>query len=148
MIILNNVDLKQLASSIANCLKGNEIILLIGDLGSGKTTFTKYLVKSIDKNLEDEVNSPTFTIMNVYETDKFNIYHLDLYRVKDFDITDFIGNGIILVEWAKEEEFKELNIPILIFKFEIGKDINFRNLYIELINADYIKKCIEGELAL
>ncbi len=147
MLKLKNVDLKELevlAQNIANCLKGNEIILLIGDLGSGKTTFTKYLVKSIDKNLEDEVNSPTFTIMNVYETNKFNIYHLDLYRVKDFDITDFIGNGIILIEWAKEEEFKELDVPVLVFKFEIGDDISLRDISIKSINADYIKKCIEG----
>ena len=145
---LENVDLeglKNLAERLAKCLKGNEIILLKGDLGSGKTTFTRYLVGAIDSSLEDEVNSPTFTIMNVYEGNRFNIYHIDLYRAKEFDVSDIVGNGVVIIEWAKEKEFENVEQPVVILNFSIGDDIDLRNIEIKVKNGDYIKKCIRGD---
>ena len=138
-------ELKQLTDRLANCLKGNEIILLQGNLAAGKTTFTRYLVSSIDPSVEDEVNSPTFSIMNEYETSKFPIYHIDLYRVKDFDFTDVLGNGVIIVEWAEEELKNELsqytNLPIIFIKISVKND-ETRLFEIDFINADYLKECI------
>ena len=138
-------ELKQLTNRLANCLKGNEIILLQGNLAAGKTTFTRYLVSSIDPSVEDEVNSPTFSIMNEYETSKFTIYHIDLYRVKDFDFTDVLGNGIVIVEWAEKKLKNELsqytNLPVIFIKIYVEND-EIRLFDIDFINADYLKECI------
>ncbi|WP_297456627.1 tRNA (adenosine(37)-N6)-threonylcarbamoyltransferase complex ATPase subunit type 1 TsaE [Persephonella sp.] len=138
-------ELKQLTNRLANCLKGNEIILLQGNLAAGKTTFTRYLVSSIDPSVEDEVNSPTFSIMNEYETSKFPIYHIDLYRVKDFDFTDVLGNGIVIVEWAEKKLKNELsqytNLPVIFIKIYVEND-EIRLFDIDFINADYLKECI------
>ena len=141
---IDETDLKNLLESLVKCLKGNEIFLLIGNLGAGKTTFVKYLVSFIDEDLKDEVNSPTFVVMNVYETKNFNIYHIDLYRVKDFDLTDIVGNGLIFIEWAEIKEFEGLNLPIITVNLEIGKDINRRNIKIEISNGDYLKRCLDN----
>ncbi len=134
-------DLKIFAEKIAECLKGNELILLVGNLSAGKTTFTKFLVSALGIGDESEVNSPTFTVMNEYETEKGVVYHIDLYRVKQFDITDILGFGIIIIEWAEEKEFKDINNPMLKLEFEI-LDEEKRKIKISLKNADYIKNCI------
>ncbi len=138
-------ELRQLTDRFANCLKGNEIILLQGNLAAGKTTFTRYLVSSIDPSVEDEVNSPTFSIMNEYETSKFPVYHIDLYRVKDFDLTDVLGNGVVIVEWADEELKNELSqytdLPVIFIKISVEND-EIRLFNIDFINADYLKECI------
>lgn len=141
---IDETDLKNLLESLVKCLKGNEIFLLIGNLGAGKTTFVKHLVSFIDEDLKDEVNSPTFVVMNVYETKNFNIYHIDLYRVKDFDLTDIVGNGLIFIEWAEIKEFEGLNLPVITVNLEIGKDINRRNIKIEISNGDYLKRCLDN----
>ncbi len=141
---IDETDLKNLVGSLVKCLKGNEIFLLIGDLGTGKTTFVKHLVSFIDEDLKDEVNSPTFVVMNVYETKNFNIYHIDLYRVKDFDLTDIVGSGLIFIEWAEIKEFEGLNLPVITVNLEIGKDINKRNIKIEISNGDYLKRCLDN----
>lgn len=80
------------------------VILLDGDLGAGKTTFTKGLARGI--GVEEIVNSPTFTIMKKYVTKDYRrvLYHLDLYRLDhagdDFDLEEYIdGQGMIVVEW-------------------------------------------------
>lgn len=78
------------------------VILLDGDLGAGKTTFTKGLAKSF--GIKEIVNSPTFTILKTYQT-AFgqDFYHLDLYRLteagQDFDLEEYIDDGIVVVEW-------------------------------------------------
>ncbi len=124
-------ELYEFAQKFSKCLKGNELILLYGDLSAGKTTFTKALVSSIDKSLEDEVNSPTFTVMNIYETDKFPIYHIDLYRVKEFDISDIVGQGLIIVEWADFQDFSEYEdiIPLIKIKINFSKEGRFLDIY-------------------
>lgn len=132
-------DLYNFAKRFSKCLKGNELILLYGDLSAGKTTFTKALVSSIDKSLEDEVNSPTFTVMNIYETPEFPIYHLDLYRVKEFDISDIVGNGLIIVEWANFQDFSDYDVP----KIEIK--IEFENTgRIFYVNGNNIENCLKS----
>jgi len=101
IIIKSLEELDKLTKEIAKNLKGNEIILLKGDLGAGKTTFTKYLLKNL--GVDEDVTSPTFTVMNQYESPNFDIYHIDMYRVNDIDISDLIGNGLIIIEWPKIE---------------------------------------------
>ncbi len=141
-ILINSVeDLKSFAENLTDCLKGNEVILLIGNLSAGKTTFTKFLVSALGIEDETEITSPTFAVMNEYETLKGTVYHIDLYRVKKFDITDILGYGIILIEWADEKDFLNLEVPVIKIEFEILEDEK-RRLKIYIKNADYIKKCI------
>jgi tRNA threonylcarbamoyladenosine biosynthesis protein TsaE len=107
---LNEVDL------VANQLINNvetKILLFYGDMGVGKTTLIKAIVKALGSN--DEVSSPTFSIVNEYELENDKIFHFDLYRIKDLDeaynfgIEDYIySDNWILVEWPEKIE------PILI----------------------------------
>lgn len=77
----------------------------LGDLGSGKTKFAEGILKYFGK--EDEISSPTFTIVNEYHTDNFNIYHFDVYRLEDEDEFYAIGGeeyfekGVCLIEWGE-----------------------------------------------
>ena len=141
-ILINSLEeLQQFAHNLAQCLKGDELFLLIGNLSAGKTTFTKFLVLNLGIEDESEITSPTFAVMNEYETQKGTVYHIDLYRVKNFDITDILGYGIILIEWANEKEFENIDVPIIKLEFEITGE-NKRKIKIYLKNADYLKKCI------
>lgn len=103
-------DTYQLAKLLANELNGGEIILLNGDLGAGKTTFTKGLAKAL--NIQDEVTSPTFTILNVYEDGSLKLNHLDMYRVESSDELEELGiedcfddESVTVIEWNKFEHF-------------------------------------------
>ena len=80
------------------------VILLTGEMGAGKTTFTSHLVRSFDKSLNP--NSPTFNLMNEYRTSEFSIFHFDLYRLKSSEEVDNLGfeeiwgkRGLSIVEW-------------------------------------------------
>lgn len=110
-----NVNIKTISSSedmisfgqeLGNSLKGGEIIELIGDVGAGKTTFTKGLAKSL--GITDEIQSPTFTISRVYEGSKNNLVHYDFYRLNDagimaIEMQDIIDdpNNITVIEWGE-----------------------------------------------
>lgn len=99
----------RLAERFAKSLKGGEIILLNGDLGAGKTTFAKSLLKSL--GVKEAVTSPTFTIMKRYEGEKFSLNHFDLYRIESTEELEELGfdeylsepNAISIVEWNKFE---------------------------------------------
>lgn len=109
-IIIKDMDeLEKFAEEFSKILKGKEIVLLKGELGVGKTTFTKYLLKHLD--VQDDVVSPTFTIMNEYNG-KFNIYHIDMYRIEKFDISDIVGSGVIIIEWPKEEDYTLYGVDV------------------------------------
>lgn len=97
---------KKLASFLHSC----DIVVLSGDLGSGKTKFTQGFLSYF--GLENEISSPTFTIVNEYYTNELNIYHFDVYRLSSPDEFYAIGgeqyfeNGICLIEWG--EQIKEV----------------------------------------
>jgi tRNA threonylcarbamoyladenosine biosynthesis protein TsaE len=92
----------QFADKLARFLKPGDVIALEGDLGAGKTTFTKGLARGLE--IKKTVNSPTFTIIKEYHG-RLPLYHMDVYRVKDafedlgFD-EYFEGEGVTVVEWA------------------------------------------------
>ncbi len=99
-----------LASRIADELEGGEVILLNGDLGAGKTTFTKGLAKAL--GVEEEVTSPTFTILNTYDSGRIKLNHLDMYRVENSDELAELGiedcmdeESVTVIEWNKYERF-------------------------------------------
>lgn len=94
----------------------SKTLLFYGDMGVGKTTLIKTIVKALGSN--DEVSSPTFSIVNEYELENDKIFHFDLYRIKDieeaynFGIEDYLySNNWILIEWPEKIE------PILIDDF-------------------------------
>lgn len=91
------------------------ILLLKGNLGAGKTTFTQYLLKNLGSN--DEVSSPTYSIVNEYDSIKGKIFHFDLYRMKDISevfgigIEEYLDNAYLsIIEWPEiyEEELQGL----------------------------------------
>jgi len=110
-----------IAKQIADKLVGGEIILLNGDLGAGKTTFTKGIAKAL--GIDEVVTSPTFTFMKEYEG-RINLYHFDMYRVEEADelyelgLNDYLGmkNGVCVIEWNKFENIKDpivINIEVI-----------------------------------
>ena len=106
---LNLEGLKRFCENVSLYLKKGDIICLSGDLGSGKTTFSRYLINSIYKNQNKElpniIKSPSFPILLTYELSNFEIYHYDLYRVSKnselihLNIFEELNNSITLVEW-------------------------------------------------
>lgn len=126
------------AYNFAKDLKKGDIIILSGELGSGKTKFVQGVLKYF--NLENEISSPTFTIVNEYSTSSINIYHFDLYRLEDIDEFYAIGgeeyfdNGICIFEWGEilEPELKQKYIKITYEKDSINLDK--RILYVEEVN--------------
>ncbi len=97
-------DTNRVAEKLAKSIKGNEILCLYGDLGAGKTTFTKMLAKSL--GFEDEITSPTFIIRADHENNGMFLYHFDWYRLDDpedlerVDFYDVLGHGVVIIEWA------------------------------------------------
>ena len=84
------------------------IVGLVGDLGSGKTTFVSNLLALFDSSLKDQVSSPTFAIQQIYETKKQLFYHFDLYRIEEYEELEEVGffesidsqTAITFIEWV------------------------------------------------
>ena len=101
----NEEETKKIASTLASKLEQGDIVVLSGDLGSGKTKFTEGFLSYW--GLEDEISSPTFTIVNEHQKDNTNIYHLDVYRLEDkvefyaIGGQEYFTNGICVIEWGE-----------------------------------------------
>ena len=99
-------DTKKLGKEIASKLEKGMILVLSGDLGSGKTKFTEGILSYF--GLENEISSPTFTIVNEYDSDALKIYHFDVYRIEDEDEFYAIGGdeyfekGVSIIEWGEK----------------------------------------------
>lgn len=131
-------DTQNIAMEFAKNLNNSSVIVLTGDLGTGKTRFVQGIAKHF--NLEHEVCSPTFTIVNEYlnKENNINIYHFDVYRLSDS--TDFIesvgteyfGKGICILEWG--EQIKDIlptsTIYVTIVK-NLDKGENYREIEIK-----------------
>lgn len=117
-----------LAKKIAEKLKIGDVIVLSGELGSGKTKFTEGILTYF--GLENEISSPTFTIVNEYISNNINIYHFDVYRLSDIDEfyaiggEEYFNKGICIIEWG--EIIKEA-LPKEYIKINFEKDINSEN---------------------
>ena len=103
-----------------------DIICLEGDLGVGKTVFTKGFATGL--NIEENIDSPTFTIVQEYTEGRLPLYHFDVYRIGDISEMDeigyedyFFGEGVCLIEWASR--IKEL-IPESAIRITIEKDLS------------------------
>ena len=131
-------ETRALAASFAKNLKGNEVILLYGNLGAGKTEFMKGLVNSLSAGLK--VTSPTYLLHKIYDTKKFPVHHFDFYRLdkktnlKNIGLHEALSEGkkIIAIEWPeKVSGLQKLltNRAIDIF-FEYGEKENLRKIKI------------------
>ncbi len=132
-----------LGEKIGSLAFPNMLITMNGDLGAGKTTMTKGIAKGL--KIEGIINSPTFTIMKIYEG-KYTLYHLDVYRITnssdDFELEEYFENdGVCVIEWA--EQIKDLipenRLDIII------KDLGDEKRLIELVsNGIEYDNIIEG----
>jgi tRNA threonylcarbamoyladenosine biosynthesis protein TsaE len=126
----------ELGMKIGKMVKSGDIFSLVGDLGVGKTVFTQGLAKGLD--IEEAINSPTFTIVQVYEEGKMPFYHFDVYRIGDIEEMDeigyedyFYGNGVCLIEWANLiEEILPKNIKEITIEKDLEKGFDYRKITI------------------
>ena len=132
----NEVETKNFAKSFAKILKPTDVIVLTGELGSGKTKFVEGFLSFF--GLENEISSPTFTIVNEYKKDNINIYHFDVYRLEDssefYEIggEEYFSSGICLIEWG--ELIKDA-LPKNYIHITFEKDSNDENIRILNINV-------------
>ena len=131
-------DTYELGEKIGQMAKPGMVISLTGDLGVGKTVFTQGLAKGL--GIEDPVNRPTFTIVQVYEKGRLPLYHFDVYRIGDIEAMDeigyedyFYGEGVCLIEWA--DLIREI-LPEQMCRVTIEKDLEK--------GFDYRKITLEG----
>ncbi len=97
-------ETESLAEQIAKTLEGTEMIAMFGDLGAGKTAFTRGLARGL--GVDDGVSSPTFALVHEY-SGKYPVYHFDMYRVTSWDdlyttgFFDYMDNGVMVIEWSE-----------------------------------------------
>ena len=133
----------ELGKKIGSKLKKGMIIVLTGDLGSGKTKLTEGILTYY--SLQDEISSPTFTIVNEYNTPDLNIYHFDVYRLADVDEFLAIGGeeyfekGACIIEWGEQiEEVLPANYVKITFSRD-DENVNQRIIEIENIGANVLE---------
>ncbi len=126
------------AKEFANTLKPGSIVALAGDLGAGKTAFTKGVAKAFGVN--EDVTSPTFTIVNQYDGEALTLYHFDAYRLENVSIDDcdwlddyFFSDGVCLIEWA--ENIKDV-LPKGYKTVRIEKNIDLGEDYRRIVIED------------
>lgn len=103
VIIDGLIEMEEFANKVGKEVFPGFLLCLEGDLGAGKTTFTKYFGKRM--GIDDTINSPTFTIMKIYEGD-LDLFHMDVYRLQgigaDYDLEEYIyGDNVCVIEWYK-----------------------------------------------
>ena len=127
----------QFAKELAEGAKPGEVYCLSGDLGVGKTIFTKGFAAGL--GITEPVSSPTFTIVQIYEEGRLPLYHFDVYRIENIEEMEeigyedcFYGDGVCLVEWAEliREILPENCKKIRIVK-ELEKGYDYRRIEIE-----------------
>ena len=139
MIIETNSpqETKELGKKMAERAKPGDVFTLVGDLGVGKTVYTQGIAEGL--GIDEPVNSPTFTIVQEYESGRMPFYHFDVYRIGDPEEMDEIGfddyiygDGLCLIEWADliEEILPEKRVAIRIEK-DLEKGFDYRRITIQ-----------------
>ena len=132
-------DTFEVGMKIGQEARAGQVLCLYGDLGVGKTVFTKGLAKGL--NIHEPIQSPTFTIVREYEEGRLPLYHFDVYRIGDVEEMDEIGyedyvygEGVCLIEWANlieeilPDHYKKIEI-----KKNLEKGFDYREIEIEEI---------------
>ena len=130
-------DTFELGRSLGQAAKAGQVYTLIGDLGVGKTVFTQGFAAGL--GLTEPVNSPTFTILQIYEEGRLPFYHFDVYRIGDVEEMEeigyedcFYGQGVSMIEWANliEEILPEHYRRVTIEK-NLEKGFDYRRILLE-----------------
>ena len=127
----------QIAKELAKEAKQGEVYCLSGNLGVGKTIFTKGFAAGLD--ITEPVSSPTFTIVQVYEEGRLPFYHFDVYRIGDVEEMEeigyedyFYGDGICFIEWANLiEEILPQNYTRITIEKDMEKGFDYRKITFE-----------------
>lgn len=128
-----------IARNLAESWKGKEIALLYGELGAGKTVFARGLAAGLGVKDINEVCSPSFTLINIYYG-RFPIFHIDLFRldrqeeILDLGWEDWVGQGVVIVEWAEKIKFN-LGWPVFLIEIKVGNQ-GEREIYLSLKQSD------------
>jgi len=133
----SELETEQIASRLAHEVKEGDIICFFGDVGAGKTVFTRGLCRGL--GFEGYVNSPSYIVMNIYKTETISIYHYDLYRIgstaelNEIGFYEFAGQdkSITIVEWAEmlNGELPETRVEIHIkSESETKRKIKFERI--------------------
>jgi len=139
-------ETRELAKKLAPKLSAGDVINLSGDLGAGKTVFTKGLAEGLE--ISEPVTSPTFTIIKEYEG-RLPLYHFDVYRLFDPDELDelgvdeyFYGDGVSVVEWGDKVEvlLPDLRLEVKLLRLV---DENFRRIEINPYGDPWQRKIDE-----
>ena len=126
-----------LGEKIGQTVQKGTVFTLNGDLGVGKTIFTQGVAKGL--GIEGPVNSPTFTIVQIYDQGRLPFYHFDVYRIGDVSEMDeigyedyFYGDGVCLIEWASLiEEIIPEHITSITIEKDLEKGFDYRKITIE-----------------
>ncbi|MFI3167945.1 MAG: tRNA (adenosine(37)-N6)-threonylcarbamoyltransferase complex ATPase subunit type 1 TsaE [Bacillota bacterium] len=126
------VETFEIGADFAKNLTCDEVIFMYGEAGAGKTVFTKGLSKTL--GISEEILSPTFALVNIYESGKFPLYHFDMYRISSEEeayeagLLDMLyGGGIKVIEWSENiREYLDISVfyTVEIFYREGGREIN------------------------
>ena len=143
----SEADTFALGIKIGSEARPGQVYTLIGDLGVGKTAFTKGVARGL--GIEEMISSPTFTIVQVYEEGRLPFYHFDVYRIADIEEMDEIGfedyiysEGVSMIEWANviEEILPSFYQQITIEK-NPEKGFDYRKITIERIGREHENSC-------
>ena len=129
-------DTKKIAFKMASMLKKGDLIVLCGDLGSGKTKFTEGFLSYF--NLDKEISSPTFTIVNEYKNEDISIFHFDVYRLEDVDEfyaiggDEYFNSGISIIEWGEliKDALPKDYIEIVFHKDDNDENLRILDIYL------------------
>ncbi|MFA9377701.1 MAG: tRNA (adenosine(37)-N6)-threonylcarbamoyltransferase complex ATPase subunit type 1 TsaE [Lachnotalea sp.] len=126
----------QLGEKLGRLVNPGDVYSLVGDLGVGKTVFTQGLAKGLD--IVEAINSPTFTIVQIYEEGRIPFYHFDVYRIGDIEEMAeigyedyFYGTGVCMIEWANLiEEILPTSIQEITIEKDLEKGFDYRKITI------------------
>ncbi|MDT1940580.1 MULTISPECIES: tRNA (adenosine(37)-N6)-threonylcarbamoyltransferase complex ATPase subunit type 1 TsaE [Carnobacterium] len=137
----NEAETKEIAKSLADFLEEGSVLLLEGNLGAGKTTFTKGIAEGL--GIKEVIKSPTYTLIREYQSGRLPLYHMDVYRLEEVGGDElgleeyFQGEGVSIVEWAT---FIPEDLPKEFLKIKLvpmGEDFSERDLVFEPVGAQY-----------
>ena len=135
-LLTNVTEMENFASNFATRLQPGDVVCLTGDLGAGKTVFTRGVARGL--GYADAVTSPTFALMHVYEGGRLPVYHFDLYRLNNADDLESVGceeyiqgTGVCIFEWAERApEAMPNHAKWVTIKTDFDKDSNYREVYL------------------
>ena len=124
----------EVGKELGKASMAGQVYALVGDLGVGKTVFTKGFAEGL--GIEEPVNSPTFTILQIYDEGRIPLYHFDVYRIEEPEEMEEIGfdeyiegDGVCLIEWAgRIADILPENIIVIRIEKDLGKGLDYRKI--------------------